>query len=181
MCWSSLGKTRSPPVKIMPSEKRGPTCTKLNTLLRTEPRQIIPLFRTERTKPIPYTLSGAHPLFSLKHSLCLLRSWCNNWLSVALTLPWVRLTTHRTVTWISSISVSFWKSKMSFEKSNPINFGNQKKCHLRNQTPATNFGIKRVKFWKSKMHLRNQTRQTLEIKIVIREIKRDKFKINMTQ
>ena len=70
---------------------------------------------------------------------------------------------------------------MSFEKSNPINFGNQKKCHLRNQTPATNFGIKRVKFWKSKMHLRNQTRQTLEIKIVIREIKRDKFKINMTQ
>ena len=39
---------------------------------------------------------------------------------------------------------------MSFEKSNPINFGNQKKCHLRNQTPATNFG--------------NQTRQILEIK-----------------
>ena len=149
MCWSSLGKTRSPPVKIMPSEKRGPTCTKLNTLLRTEPRQIIPLFRTERTKPIPYTLSGAHPLFSLKHSLCLLRSWCNNWLSVALTLPWVRLTTHRTVTWISSISVSFWKSKMSFEKSNPINFGNQKR-HLANQTPATNFG--------------NQTCQILEIK-----------------
>ena len=146
MCWSSLGKTRSPPVKIMPSEKRGPTCTKLNTLLRTESRQIIPLFRTERTKPtdpIPYP--GAHPLFSLKHSLCLVRSWCNNWLSVALALPWVRLTTHRTVTWISSISVSFWKSKVlfeksnlrkskvSFEKSNAINFGNQK-CYLRNQT-----------------------------------------------
>jgi len=31
------------------------------------------------------------------------------------------------------------------------------------------------------MHLRNQTRQILEIKIVIREIKRDKFKIKMTQ
>ena len=30
------------------------------------------------------------------------------------------------------------------------------------------------------MHLRNQTRQTLEIKIVIGEIKRDKFKIKMT-
>ena len=189
MCWSSLGKTRSPPVKIMPSEKRGPTCTKLNTLLRTESRQIIPLFRTERTKPIPYTLSGAHPLFSLKHSLCLLRSWCNNWLSVALTLPWVRLTTHRTVTWISSISVScviweikrdkFRKSKVSFEKSNATNFGNQK-CHLRNQTRKT-LEIKRIKFWKSKMHLRNQTRQTLEIKIVVREIKRDKFKIKMTQ
>ena len=189
MCWSSLGKTRSPPVKIMPSEKRGPTCTKLNTLLRTEWRQIIPLFRTERTKPIPYTLSN--PLFSLKHSLCLVRSWCNNWLSVPLALPWVRLTTHRTVTWISSISVSFWKSKVlfeksnlrkskvSFEKSNAINFGNQK-CHLRNQTRQI-LEIKRVKFWKSKMHLRNQTRQTLEIKIVIREIKRDKFKINMTQ
>ena len=72
-------------------------------------------------------------LFSLKHSLCLVRSWCNNWLSVALALPWVRLTTHRTVTWISSISVSFWKSKLLFEKSNATNFGNQK-CHLRNQT-----------------------------------------------
>ena len=160
MCWSSLGKTRSPPVKIMPSEKRGPTCTKLNTLLRTESRQIIPLFRTTSS---PGLFPRAHPLFSLKHSLCLLRSWCNNWLSVALPLPWVRLTTHRTVTWISSISVSFWKSKVlfeksnlrkskvSFEKSNAINFGNQK-CHLR-----------------------NQTRQILEIKSVIWEIKRAKF------
>ena len=27
----------------------------------------------------------------------------------------------------------FWKSKVLFEKSNAINFGNQK-CHLRNQT-----------------------------------------------
>ena len=44
----------------------------------------------------------------------------------------------------------FWKSKVLFDKSNAINFG-------------------------------NQTRQTLEIKIVIREIKRDKFKIKMTQ
>ena len=46
----------------------------------------------------------------------------------------------------------FWKSKVLFEKSNAINFGNQK-CHLRNQTRqileirnafeksnATNFG-----------------------------------------
>ena len=40
---------------------------------------------------------------------------------------------------------------MSFEKSNAANFGNQK-CHLR-----------------------NQARQILEIKSVIREIKRDKF------
>ena len=185
MCWSSLGKTRSPPVKIMPSEKRGPTCTKLNTLLRTEPRQIIPLFRTERTKPIPYTLSN--PLFSLKHSLCLVRSWCNNWLSVALALPWVRLTTHRTVTWISSISVSFWKSKrhfrnqtrqileidsviweikrdkfwkskVSFEKSNAANFGNRTRHILKSN--SSNFGnqkciwqIKRDKLWKSKLLL----------------------------
>ena len=51
----------------------------------------------------------------------------------------------------------FWKSKVLFEKSNAINFGNQK-CHLR-----------------------NQTRQTLEIKIVFGEIKSDKFKIKMTQ
>ena len=41
--------------------------------------------------------------------------------------------------------------------------------------------IKRVKVWKSKIHLRNQTRQTLEIKIAIREIEREKFKIKMTQ
>ena len=68
---------------------------------------------------------------------------------------------------------------MSFEKSNATNFGNQK-CHLRNQTRQI-LEIKRVKFWKSKMHLRNQTRQTLKIKIVIGEIKRDKFKIKMTQ
>ena len=40
---------------------------------------------------------------------------------------------------------------MLFEKSNAINFGNEK-CHLR-----------------------NQTRQILEIKSVIGEIKRDKF------
>ena len=73
----------------------------------------------------------------------------------------------------------FWKSKVLFEKSNAINFGNQK-CHLRNQTRQI-LEIKRVKFWKSKMHLRNQTRQTLKIKIVIGEIKRDKFKIKMTQ
>ena len=73
----------------------------------------------------------------------------------------------------------FWKSKVSIEKSNATNFGNQK-CHLRNQTRQI-LEIKRVKFWKSKMHLRNQTRKTLEIKIVIREIKRDKFKIKMTQ
>ena len=76
----------------------------------------------------------------------------------------------------------FWKSnssRVSFEKSNAKNFGNQK-CHLRNHTRQT-LEIKRVKFWKSKMHLRNQTRKTLEIKIVIREIKRDKFKIKMTQ
>ena len=65
-----------------------------------------------------------------------------------------------------------WKSKMSFEKSNAINFGNQTHQTLE---------IKRVKFWKSKMHLRNQTRQTFKIKIVIGEIKRDKFKIKMTQ
>ena len=31
------------------------------------------------------------------------------------------------------------------------------------------------------MRLRNQTRQTFKIKIVIGEIKRDKFKIKMTQ
>ena len=74
---------------------------------------------------------------------------------------------------------SFWKSKVSFEKSNAINFGNQK-CHLRNQTRQI-LEIKRLKVWKSKMHLRNQTRQTLEIKTVIGEIKRDKFKIKMTQ
>ena len=175
MCWSSLGKTRSPPVKIMPSEKRGPTCTKLNTLLRTESRQIIPLFRTERTKPIPYTLSN--PLFSLKHSLCLVRSWCNNWLSVALALPWVRLTTHRTVTWISSISVSFWKSKMSFEKSNPINFGNQKKVSFEKsnagdklwKSNASNFGnqkciweIKRDRLWKSKLLLEKSNATNLK-------------------
>jgi len=42
-------------------------------------------------------------------------------------------------------------------------------------------GLKPDKFWKSKMHLRNQTPQNLEIKIAIREIKRDKFKIKMTQ
>jgi len=68
---------------------------------------------------------------------------------------------------------------VSFDKSNAINFGNQK-SHLRNQTRKT-LEIKRIKFWKSKMHLRNQTRQTLEIKIVVTEIKRDKFKIKMTQ
>ena len=45
----------------------------------------------------------------------------------------------------------FWTSKLSFEKSNASNFGNQN-CHLR-----------------------NQTRQILEIKTVIWEIKRVKF------
>ena len=51
----------------------------------------------------------------------------------------------------------FWKSKVSFEKSNASNFGNQK-CI---------WEIKRDKL--------------LQIKIVIGEIKRDKFKIKMTQ
>ena len=98
----------------------------------------------------------------------------------------------------------FWKSKVSFEKSNATNFGNQK--WSLEKSNAINFGnqkchsviweIKRDKFWKSKVlfeksnainfgnqkcHLRNQTQQTLEIKIVIGEIKRDKFKIKMTQ
>ena len=76
---------------------------------------------------------------------------------------------------------------MSFEKSNAINFGNQR-CHLRNQTRQI-LEIKRDKFWKSTVsfeksnasNFRNQTRQILEIKIVIGEIKRDKFKIKMTQ
>ena len=58
----------------------------------------------------------------------------------------------------------FWKSKVLFEKSNAINFGNQK-CHLRNQTRqileiknafeksnATNFQNQNC-YW------RNQTRQ----------------------
>ena len=76
----------------------------------------------------------------------------------------------------------FWKSKVSFEKSNATNFGNQKcqnqKHYLRNQMTLfwkLNIYWKNQtgKFWKSKMHLRNQTRQTLEIKIVIREMKRD--------
>ena len=60
------------------------------------------------------------------------------------------------------------QTRVSFEKSNTINFGNQK-CQLRNQTRqmcsleksnAINFG-------NQKCHLRNQTRQILEIKSVI--------------
>ena len=81
--------------------------------------------------------------------------------------PWVGLTTHRNCH-VDKIHISlileiknaiweikrdkFWKSKVSFEKSNETNFGNQK-CHLR-----------------------NQRRQLLEIKSVIWEIKRDKFR-----
>ena len=64
----------------------------------------------------------------------------------------------------------FWKSKVLFERSNAMNFGNQK-CHLRNQTRQI-------------LEIRNafeKSRQTLEIKIVFGEIKSDKFKIKMTQ
>ena len=64
----------------------------------------------------------------------------------------------------------FLKSKVLFEKSNAMNFGNQK-CHLRNQTRQI-------------LEIRNafeKSRQTLEIKIVFGEIKSDKFKIKMTQ
>ena len=56
---------------------------------------------------------------------------------------------------------------MLFEKSNAANFGNRTRQILE---------IKRVKFYKSKVHLTNQTPQTLEIKIVIREMKRDNKK-----
>ena len=59
---------------------------------------------------------------------------------------------------------------MLFEKSNAINFGNQK-CHLRNQN-ASNFGNQKChlrnqnasNFGNQKCHLRNQMRQILEIK-----------------
>ena len=43
--------------------------------------------------------------------------------------PWVSLTTHwsEAVTWVRSISISFWKSKTPFEMSSAIiNFGNQR-------------------------------------------------------
>ena len=49
----------------------------------------------------------------------------------------------------------FWKSKVSFEKSNATNFGNQT-CHLRNQTRQI-LEIKRTNFGNQTCHLRNQT------------------------
>ena len=66
----------------------------------------------------------------------------------------------------------FWKSKVLFEKSNAINFGNQK-CHLRNQT-------RQILEIKNAFEKSNATK-TFKIKIVIGGIKRDKFKIKMTQ
>ena len=175
-------------------KKRGPTCAKLYTLLRTDSRQIIPLFRTERTKPIPYSLSrGTSPFFSKTHSLprsavMLQLTECPP--ALAVSKVYHPQNCHVNIIHICLILESksviweikrdkFRKSKVSFEISNATNFGNRK-CHLRNQTQQT-LEIKRVKFWKSNMHLRNQTQQTLEIKIVIREIKGDKFKIKMTQ
>ena len=58
----------------------------------------------------------------------------------------------------------FWTSKLSFEKSNASNFGNQN-CHLRNQTrqileiknPIEKSNAKN--FGNEKCYLRNQTRQ----------------------
>ena len=53
----------------MPSEKRGPTCTKLNTLLRTESRQIIPLLNREDETHTLYLIRGTSPIFTETLSL----------------------------------------------------------------------------------------------------------------
>ena len=71
----------------------------------------------------------------------------------------------------SNYAYKFWKSTVSFEKSNrhileiksatseikQTNFGNQK-CHLRNQTE---------KFWKSKVSFKKSSGQILKIKSII--------------
>ena len=74
-----------------------------------------------------------------------------------------------------------WKSKVLFEKSNAINFGNQK-CHLKNQRrlileiESVNWEIKTRLILEIKSVIWEiKTRLILEIKSVIWEIKRDKF------
>ena len=127
----------------------------------------ISLFRTERTKPPlgnPNPIRRHIPIF---HQNTFAASFGRvvtiDWVSPR---PCVGLTTHRNCH-VDKIHISlileiknaiweikrdkFWKSKVSFEKSNETSFGNQK-CHLV-----------------------NQTRQISEIKSVIWEIKRPHF------
>ena len=127
----------------------------------------ISLFRTERTKPPlgnPNPIRRHIPIF---HQNTFAASFGRvvtiDWVSPR---PCVGLTTHRNCH-VDKIHISlilaiknaiweikrdkFWKSKVSFEKSNETSFGNQK-CHLI-----------------------NQTRQISEIKSVIWEIKRPHF------
>ena len=69
---------------------------------------------------------------------------------------------------------------MSFEKSNVINFGHQN-CHLRNQTrqileiKTVIWEIKRVKFWKSKLSFEKSNASNFRNQKSNWEIKREKL------
>ena len=139
-------------------------------MIKLLPSQIVSLFTTERTRPPlgnPYPIQRHIPFSSLKHPGCLVRSWCDHWLSVPPSLSRAYLRNSHSdkihISFILEIKNAiweiklnkFWKSEVSFEKTNDSlkiehllkesngfkrgNFGNQK----------YSWQIKRVKFWKS--------------------------------